>query len=569
MTILVGYTGFVGSNLYEQYSFDKVFNSKNIKDAFGTNPDLLVYSGVPAQKFLANQNPEQDFETIKNAIENIKRINPKKIVLISTIDVYKTPINVDEDTEIIPEDLEAYGKNRYYLGAWVKDNFEDYLIVHLPGLYGRNIKKNFIYDLIKIIPSMLKEEKFKEITEQDHYIVPYYEKLDNGFYKCKTLTKEENDQLIDYFNHLGFSALNFTDSRGTYQFYNLSYLWEHIQIALSHQIKELNLATEPVMISELYQYIMGTPFHNEISSNVAKYDFHTKHDHYFNGKNGYIFDKEFILEDIRQFVEKEKSPISLAISNIAWTREMDPEVFKLLQKYHIHGLEIAPTRIVETAPYENIGQATEIVKRLKEDYQLQVVSMQSIWFGKTEKIFESEEEFNEMLNYTYKAIDFAHAIHCPNLVFGCPRNRVITNYEEDYKKALLFFQKVGLYAQEKGVTIAIEPNPTIYHTNFLNYTAEALEFVKDVNLESVKINYDLGTVITNQESLDILGENISYINHIHISEANLELITPRELHKQLFSLIRSLHYSKSVSIEMKTTNSIDDIEKTLKYVRSL
>ena len=39
MNALVGYTGFVGSNLYENGSFDSVFNSKNISDAFGTNPE--------------------------------------------------------------------------------------------------------------------------------------------------------------------------------------------------------------------------------------------------------------------------------------------------------------------------------------------------------------------------------------------------------------------------------------------------------------------------------------------------------------------------------------------------
>ena len=44
---------------------------------------------------------------------SFKKINPKEIILISTIDVYKNPINVDEDSEIISQDLEAYGKNRY------------------------------------------------------------------------------------------------------------------------------------------------------------------------------------------------------------------------------------------------------------------------------------------------------------------------------------------------------------------------------------------------------------------------------------------------------------------------
>lgn len=33
MTSLVGYTGFVGSNLYEADRFDAIYNSKNIREA--------------------------------------------------------------------------------------------------------------------------------------------------------------------------------------------------------------------------------------------------------------------------------------------------------------------------------------------------------------------------------------------------------------------------------------------------------------------------------------------------------------------------------------------------------
>lgn len=39
MKALVGYTGFVGSNIYAAGTFDAIYNSKNIADAFGTNPD--------------------------------------------------------------------------------------------------------------------------------------------------------------------------------------------------------------------------------------------------------------------------------------------------------------------------------------------------------------------------------------------------------------------------------------------------------------------------------------------------------------------------------------------------
>ena len=109
MKALVGYTGFVGSNIYAAGDFDAVYNSKNIEDAYGTRPDLLVYAGLRAEKYLANHAPEQDMELIRQAEYNIEKIEPKKLVLISTVDVLKDPQGADENAVIDTEELHAYG----------------------------------------------------------------------------------------------------------------------------------------------------------------------------------------------------------------------------------------------------------------------------------------------------------------------------------------------------------------------------------------------------------------------------------------------------------------------------
>ncbi len=300
---LVGYTGFVGSNICNRENFDGLFNSQNIAEAFNGNPDILIYAGIPAQKFLANKNEQADMEIIENAISNIQKINPKKLILISTIDIYDKPINVDENSTILVS-KEAYGKNRYYLEEWVKNNISDYLIVRLPGLFGKNIKKNFIYDLINYIPNMLSNEKYEELISKDDYIKDYYHLQENGFYKCQELTIDEKEKLKLYFKKIGFSALNFTDSRGSFQFYNLNNLWRDINIAINNNIKIINLATEPVTISEIYKYIFDKEFINEISDNIPNYNFKTLYYKLYNGKNGYIYSKDNILKDIKEFVMK-------------------------------------------------------------------------------------------------------------------------------------------------------------------------------------------------------------------------------------------------------------------------
>ncbi len=304
MEFLIGNTGFVGSNLINSHKFSHTFNSSNISSAFGQNPDLLIYSGVKAEKFIANNNPTYDKKHIGDSINNIKKINPKKLILISTIDVYPKPQNVDEDFNIKPDNLLPYGYNRLLLENWVETNIKDYTIIRLPALYGQNIKKNFIFDIINFIPSVLSKDKMEYLSKKDSTLNKFYKDQNNGFFKCIEVDNNEKQKLKECFSKLNFSALNFTDSNAMFQFYNLSYLWDHINIAIKEKIKKLNLATNPIAASELYKYIFNKDFSNILSDNPPNYNFKSKYYKIFNGSNGYIFDKDFILNDIKNFIKQ-------------------------------------------------------------------------------------------------------------------------------------------------------------------------------------------------------------------------------------------------------------------------
>jgi hypothetical protein len=308
-TAIVGYTGFVGSNLCRSHKFDSLYNSKNVKEAYGSRPDLLLYSGIPAEMFLANKFPEKDREVIGQAIENIKRINPKNVVLISTISVYKNPVEVNEDTPIEINGLSHYGINRKILENWVSENYSEALIVRLPALYGKGIKKNFIYDMIHYIPTMLNPNTFRELSIRNRIIEEYYFLDNTGFYKCRDLSIDENKRLKTHFQSLSFSALNFTDSRANFQFYNLRFLWGHINTALEQSINFLNLNSEPINAAELYQYVTDECFVNEITDSYPTQNMKTIHFDKFGGKDGYLMDKNFILDDIKSFILNEKEAI--------------------------------------------------------------------------------------------------------------------------------------------------------------------------------------------------------------------------------------------------------------------
>ncbi len=258
--------------------------------------------------------------------------------------------------------------------------------------------------------------------------------------------------------------------------------------------------------------------------------------------------------------------MKLSISNIGWMAENDVAVYDLMKKYGFQGLEIAPTRILPEKPYDRNAEAAVWRQKLEIDYGFCVSSMQSIWYGRMEKIFGNDEEREFLIDYSKKAIDFAVAISCKNLVFGCPRNR---NYPEgaDRNLAVAFFKELGDYAYSKGTIIGMEANPPIYNTNYINDTKAAFALINKVNSKGFLLNLDVGTMIQNNENVNELIGKVHLINHVHISEPWLKPIEERNLHLELKEILGKEIYQRFVSIEMGKVDDVGILEDKMAYVR--
>lgn len=260
--------------------------------------------------------------------------------------------------------------------------------------------------------------------------------------------------------------------------------------------------------------------------------------------------------------------MKFSISNIAWDNEWNDQVFQMMKENDFEGLEIAPTKIFPENPYEKLQEAKVWSQELKEKKGLVVPSMQSIWYGRLERMFGTKQEREELSSYTKKAIDFAISIGCRNLVFGCPKNR---SYEDETSLlyAIPFFEEIGAYAEEKGTVIGMEANPPIYNTNYINDTTSALKLIKQVNCDGFKLNLDIGTMIQNKESVNELKDNVKYINHVHVSEPHLKPIEVRELHEKIANILQEEKYKGFISIEMGAVKQLSIIEEAMKYVRKV
>ena len=255
--------------------------------------------------------------------------------------------------------------------------------------------------------------------------------------------------------------------------------------------------------------------------------------------------------------------MKLCASNIGWAAEDDSRIYKELADRGFLGIEIAPTRVFPHPAYQKLREAEAFAKRLFETYGFAIPSMQSIWFGRQESIFGTPEERDTLAAYTKEAVDFASAVGCKNLVFGCPRNRSVPK-GRDPREAIGFFNEIGLYAAKHGCTIALEANPPIYNTNYLNTTAEAFEAAASCS-EGVSVNLDIGTMVQNSEGISVLEGRLPMVSHIHISEPYLAPIERRQLHRDLAAMLRDEGYDRFVSIEMKAQPA-DEVLRIADYI---
>lgn len=249
---LIGYTGFVGSNLFAQGDFTDLYNSKNIEQIRGKEFELVVCAGARGIKWLANKEPEKDIGNIRYLMRNLEEIKTEEFILISTIDVYPTPFGVDEDTPIDTGLLLPYGRHRRILEEFAEANFKNAFIVRLPDLFGNGIKKNIIYDFLN--------NNCLEMIHQD----------------------------------------------GIFQFYNLQYLWRDIKKVRENKVKLVNFTTEPVSVKDIAKNCFGIDFSNNLATSAANHNMFTKYSFLWGRQGPYIYSRSEVLADIASFVKSQK-----------------------------------------------------------------------------------------------------------------------------------------------------------------------------------------------------------------------------------------------------------------------
>lgn len=309
MDALIGHTGFVGSNLRKQHEFDVFFNSRNITEIKGGEFDLLVCAGVNAVKWHANLHPEEDKAAIQMLMDCLSTVKATRFVLISTIDVYSSFIPSPDESSIPDEARQdAYGQNRYRFECWVREHFPSSLIVRLPALFADGLKKNFIFDLLHPLPSMIAAGKWMELTssltdqEKKQLEAIYDEREGHHHYINRESPAAEQDQALNILKKADFTAWSLTDSRSVFPFLDISDIWPLISRGLTEDWKILNMAVEPLSCAEVAQECLGLSLHNHIpGKQPVYYDMKSRH-----ADKGYFQNREDVLKRLKAFLHQQE-----------------------------------------------------------------------------------------------------------------------------------------------------------------------------------------------------------------------------------------------------------------------
>lgn len=241
---LIGYSGFVGSALRRQTTFDLGFNSRSFRDMAGQSFGQVVCCGVSAVKWQANLEPEADRAAIQALGQVLRTVEAESFVLISTVDVHPVPRRVDEDADCRTQPNHAYGRHRLEFEEIVRARFPHALILRLPGLFGPGLRKNVLFDL------------------------------------------------------LNQNRLEAVDADSRFQWYDITRLNADIALAQSAGLQMAQLAVEPVRTGDIAAMVFPELTVRPGTTPPVSYDVRTRNAALFGGGDGYIMNRAEVVRRI-------------------------------------------------------------------------------------------------------------------------------------------------------------------------------------------------------------------------------------------------------------------------------
>jgi sugar phosphate isomerase/epimerase len=184
-----------------------------------------------------------------------------------------------------------------------------------------------------------------------------------------------------------------------------------------------------------------------------------------------------------------------------------------------------------------------------------VSSIQSIFY-KTN--INSLDETEKIINHLQTIISISKLLKFDKVVFGSPKIRKVTNLES--LKNL--FHLIDDLFDKNNLYFLIEPNSKYYGGDFFFELSEIVEFLKENDFKKIKTMIDThNSFLENSNPIDDIINYFEYIEHIHISENNLNPLQNLNFHQEFSNLLLDKGYNKIITYElMNSVNFREEIK---------
>ncbi len=203
----------------------------------------------------------------------------------------------------------------------------------------------------------------------------------------------------------------------------------------------------------------------------------------------------------------------ILISSICFSK-MKKNFLDYILQTKIKNIELATTMVSNKNNLSELKSFARIIKKKN----ISVKAMQSIFFNTNINI-ENKNFNKEFLQHMNKIVKICKLFNCKTINLGSATLREFKNkknvkfYMNSFKKSLLNFLK-----KNKNINLNIEPVYKNKNKNFLlaDYT-ECISFVKNLNLDNLKVVYDNGIASSQKFKLDSRFINDDIFGHVQLN----------------------------------------------------
>jgi sugar phosphate isomerase/epimerase len=191
---------------------------------------------------------------------------------------------------------------------------------------------------------------------------------------------------------------------------------------------------------------------------------------------------------------------------------------------------------------------------------------------------EDDESLRELrIQHSIRCIELAKSIGSKNISTEPGGPLPQDNPDTNFLKALFIngLNKVATIAEKMRIKVLVEPEPNL----LLENSSQFLEFIKDINSQYIKLNFDIGHFYCVREDP---GETIyklaDYIGHFHLADIAVDRIHNHLIpglgsidFKSVFKAINEIGYKEFVTVELYPyqDNPVYAAKSALKYVRGI